>query len=95
MVLSAKVGKSHADDIDYEKSWITTEALEVSFDVVEELAVVCLRAWTRSMNWVWFVFSVSPVAAVTVLASQPTESLSKLQRSIPTKLLHDKTFISA
>lgn len=65
------------------------EALEVSFDMEEELTGVCLRAWTRFMNWVWFVFSISPMAAV--LASQPS---SKLQRSLPTQLLHDKVFIS-
>lgn len=43
---------------------------------------------------VWFVFSVSPVATLTVLSSQPTKSLSQLQRFIPTKLLYGKVFIS-
>lgn len=36
----------------------------------------------------WFVFAISPVAALAVLASQPTQSLSQLHRSIPSKLLH-------
>lgn len=99
MVLSAKAGESHAMTLVIKRLRSQTEALEVPFQVLSHgggaghgVSLDLQRPDTWAGLVCVFCFCCGYSACVGFSALP--KSLSKFQRSIPTKLLHDKLFIS-